>query len=238
MGLMQADDTAVRVDEPAVLPGLTCRNPSRRNRVVNSSQVKSRGRRRNRSNSLSVLSMRAPAMTLYQIRTLGATIFSCKPSWAIMVADSWAARSSVLCHRRGGPHLPVGPRNLPCAASQASRAVSAMRALRPRCTTGSWPVHSSRVKVSGLTPNQRCASSRGISWGGGGSSRGRSSWRADGRRLGRRCWDGAAMAGASPHRCGTCDAVNRDGRQPQIVWADPGATGLRKCATILSIFWT
>jgi hypothetical protein len=104
------------------------------------------------------------------------------------------------------------------AASQASRAVSSMRVLRPRCTTGSWPVHSSRAKVSGLTPNHRCASSRGISCGGGGSSRGRSSWRADGRRLGRRCWDRAAMAGTSPRRAGrampwteTVDSPERSG---------------------------
>jgi hypothetical protein len=109
-------------------------------------------------------------------------------------------------------------RNGPWAASQASRAVSATRALRPRCTTGSWPVHSSRTKVSGLTPNHRCASSRGISCGGGGSSRGRSSWRADGRRLGRRCGDRAAMARTSPRRAGrampwteTVDSPERSG---------------------------
>jgi hypothetical protein len=109
----------------------------------------------------------------------------------------------------------------PWAVNQASSAVSAMRALRPRCTTGSSPVHSSRANVSGLTPNHRCASSRGISWGGGGSSRGRSSWRADGRRLGRRCGDGAAMAGTSPRRAGrampwteTVDSPKRSGPRP------------------------
>jgi hypothetical protein len=61
-------------------------------------------------------------------------------------------------------------RNGRCAASQASRAVSSMRALRPMCTTGRRPVHRSRAKVSELTPNHCCASSRGIRCGGTGIS--------------------------------------------------------------------
>ena len=36
-----------------------------------------------------------------------------------------------------------------------------MRTLRPIWTTGRRPVHRSRANTSGLTPNHRCASSRG-----------------------------------------------------------------------------
>jgi hypothetical protein len=93
--------------------------------------------------------------------------------------------------------LPYGL-NGECAASQASRAVSSIRALRPRCTTGSWPVHSSLANVSGLTPNHRCASSRGISCGGTGSSRGRSCCRGDERGRARGRLGAGGMAGGSP----------------------------------------
>jgi hypothetical protein len=98
------------------------------------------------------------------------------------------------------PLLHASPRagTRPCAASQASRAVSSMRALRPMCTTGRRPVHRSLAKVSELTPNHRCASSRGISWGGGGISRGRSCCRGDERGRARGRLDIGGMAGGSP----------------------------------------
>jgi hypothetical protein len=74
--------------------------------------------------------------------------------------------TDTLADVQGGPRRaqpPPGAGIRPCAASQASRAVSAMRALRPRWTTGSWPVHRSSANASELTPNHRCASGRGIS---------------------------------------------------------------------------
>jgi hypothetical protein len=122
-----------------------------------------------------------------------------------------------------------------CAASQASRAVSSMRALRPMCTTGRRPVHRSRAKVSELTPNHRCASSRGISCGGTGISSGSSCCRADGRILGRRRLDGAAMARVAPRRSKTFDAVDRRTPQTGGAWADTGATEPRIYANIIII---
>ena len=83
-----------------------------------------------------------------------------------------------------------------------------MRALRPRWTTGSWPVHRSAANLSGLTPNHRRASGRGISCGGAGSARGSSCCRPDRRRRGRTRRDGAAMAGVSPRRGGGRDRAH------------------------------
>jgi len=109
-----------------------------------------------------------------------------------------------------------------------------MRALRPMCTTGRRPVHRSLANVSGLTPNHRCASARGISCGGTGISRGSSCCRADGRSLGRMRLDGAAMVGVSPRRSPVFNAV--DGRAPQTqgAWADTGATDPTIYANIIS----
>jgi hypothetical protein len=125
-------------------------------------------------------------------------------------------------------------RNRPCSASQASRAVSSMRTLRPIWTTGRRPVHRSRAKVSGLTPNHRWASARGISCGGAGSSRGRSCCRADGRMRGRRRLGEAAMARVAPRRSWTCDAVDRHAPQTGEAWADTGATALTIYANIIT----
>jgi hypothetical protein len=92
-------------------------------------------------------------------------------------------------------HASPGAGTRPWATSQASSTVSARRTLRPRCTTGSCPVHRSRAHVSELTPNQRRASGRGMSCGGAGSSSGSSCCRTDGRLRGRTRLDKAAMAG-------------------------------------------
>ena len=121
----------------------------------------------------------------------------------------------------------------PWAASQASRAVSSMRALRPRCTTGRRPVQRSRAKVSGLTPSHRCASGRGMSWGGAGSSRGKTNWRADdvAGRVG--VWTGQPWPGS--HLSGARRAAQGK-RAPQTgtAWADTGATALTIYANIIT----
>jgi hypothetical protein len=133
-------------------------------------------------------------------------------------------------------HIPPHVGTRPRAASQASRAVSAMRALRPMCTTGRRPVHRSLANVSGLTPNHRCASSKGISCGGAGISRGRSCWRADGRVLVRRRLDAGGIPGGSPLTHRACDAIERRALQTRAAWAEPGTTAWTIYANIISIY--
>ena len=133
------------------------------------------------------------------------------------------------------PHASPWAGTRPGPASQASRAVSAMRTLRPRCTTGSWPVQRRRAKVSGLTPNHRCASARGISCGGAGRSKGSSCCRADGWGQGRGRLDGEAMIRVSPRRSGMCDAGNRGALPSRGAWADTGARDRTRDAHLFSI---
>ena len=133
------------------------------------------------------------------------------------------------------PYAPPGPRNLLCSASQASTVVSAMRGLRPMWTTGRRPEHKSLAKTSGLTPNHRCASSRGISCGDAGISRGKTCCRADGRVLGRMRLGGAAIAGVSPLKSRVSDAGDGNAPQTQRACAGTGGTDPTRYAIIISI---
>jgi hypothetical protein len=161
------------------------------------------------------------------------------------IGREWAGRRAV-CH--GGPHHcgrslrpPAGlgttrgpiphasPRaaNRPWAASHMRSTVSSMRALRPRCTTGSWRVHRSRLKACGLMPSHRRASVSGMSWGGAGISRGKGNCGLDGSGRDRRRRDGAAMVRVAPRRGWTFDTVER--RTPQT-WASIGAAASARSA--------
>ncbi len=119
------------------------------------------------------------------------------------------------------PYAPPGLRNLPCSASQASKVVSVMRGLRPMWTTGRRPEHRSLAKTSGLTPNHRCASSRGISCGDAGISRGKTCCRADGRVLGRMRLGGIAIAGVVPFKSQVFDAGGGNAPQTHRGWPEP-----------------